>query len=297
MNTEDAACLLSDSPDYKVLKRIPPAASWGMRSTNNDLMRGVFVDVETTGLSESDEVIELALVPFEYERDAGIVARVLENEAYIAFREPSFPIPAASTLVHGITNEDVAGQSADAARVEAIIKSANIVIAHNAAFDRPMVEKHWPIFERSNWACSLVDVNWRAEGMGSGKLDYLLMNFGWFYDSHRALSDAIAGVFLLTQSLPKSGRPVLDTLLTCARRPLTAVRAEGAAFEAKEALKQRGYRWDPGDQERSKAWWILTEEPETEIAWLNAAIYTTPRDIRPIDIPPTRRFSSRIWGV
>lgn len=296
MNTEDAERLLSNSSDHKVLKRIPPATTWELRPTNSDLMRGVFLDVETTGLNETDEVIELALLPFEYERHSGIVARVLENDAYSAFREPSFQIPAASTLIHGITNEDVAGKSVDATRVEAIIKSANIVIAHNAAFDRPMVEKHWSIFERTNWACSLGDVDWRTEGMGSGKLDYLLMNLGWFYDSHRALSDSLAGVFLLTRSLPMSGRPVLDALLACARRPLKAVRAEGAAFEAKEALKQRGYRWDPGDQERSKAWWILTEDAGAEVEWLNTAIYATRRDIQPVDVPPTKRFTSRLWG-
>lgn len=295
MNTEDAERLLSVSPDYKVLKRVPPAAAWGLHASSNNLMRGVYVDVETTGLNESDEVIELALLPFEYDRSTGIVASVLEDEAYSALRQPLFPIPDASVLIHGITNEDVAGCVVDAAHVEAIIKSANIVLAHNAAFDRPMVEKHWPIFERSNWACSLADVDWRAEGMGSGKLDYLLMTLGWFYDNHRALTDALAGVFLLTRTLPKTGKPVLDALLACARKPLKAVRAEGAAFEAKEALKQRGYRWDPGDQERSKAWWILTEDADTEITWLNTAIYSTPRDIRPVDVPPTRRFTSRLW--
>lgn len=297
MNTDEAERLLSISPDHKVLKRIPRATAWGLRSTSDKVLRGVYVDVETTGLSESDEVIELALLPFEYERDTGVVARVLENEAYSALRQPSLPIPEASILIHGITNEDVTEQVVDAPRVETIVKSANIVLAHNAAFDRPMVEKHWPVFERSNWACSLVDVDWRAEGMGSGKLDYLLMNFGWFYDSHRALTDALAGVFLLSRTLPKSGSPALDALLTCARRPLKAVRAEGAAFEAKEALKQRGYRWDPGDQERSKAWWILTEDADSEIAWLNTAIYSTPRDIQPVDVPPTRRFTSRLWGA
>ena len=295
MNTEDAERLLSASPDYKVLKRVPPAAAWGLHASSNTLMRGVYVDVETTGLNEADEVIELALLPFEYDRATGSVARVLEDEAYGALRQPSFPIPDASVLIHGITNEDVAGCVVDAARVEAIVKSANIILAHNAAFDRPMVEKHWPTFERSNWACSLADVDWRAEGMGSGKLDYLLMNLGWFYDSHRALTDALAGVFLLTRTLPKTRRPVLDALLACARKPLKAVRAEGAAFEAKEALKQRGYRWDPGNQERSKAWWILTEDADAEIAWLNSAIYSTPRDILPVHVPPTRRFTSRLW--
>lgn len=44
------------------------------------------------------------------------------------------------------------------------------------------------------WACSFVDINWRAEGFGAGKLDYFLMQQGWFYEGHRALSDCLAGL-------------------------------------------------------------------------------------------------------
>jgi hypothetical protein len=48
------------------------------------------------------------------------------------------------------------------------------------------------------------------------------MRQGWFHDGHRALSDALASLFLLTLPLP-SGKPTLAALLECARRPLYAV--------------------------------------------------------------------------
>ena len=46
-----------------------------------ELRRGVFLDCETTGLShEQDQIIELALLPFNYTLD-GRIAEVLSGEA------------------------------------------------------------------------------------------------------------------------------------------------------------------------------------------------------------------------
>jgi DNA polymerase-3 subunit epsilon len=297
MTTDEAAKLLADDPNYRVLRRIPPPDSWPLEASPGAIRRALFLDVETTGLEERDEVIELALLPFDYDRDTGRILRLCLDDAYAGLREPTIPIPPESTRVHGLSDADVAGQRIDAERVRALVASAHLIIAHNAAFDRPMVEKHWPIFEGSNFACSFQDIPWAAEGLSNGKLDYLLMRQGWFYEAHRALEDALAGVFLLTLALPTSGIPTMQALLSSARRPLMAVRAEGAAFEAKAALRQRGYRWDPGEAVRAKAWWILTEDAQAEIAWLNQNIYQEPRDLRPIPVPATRRFSSRIWSA
>src|SRR5690606_31756979 len=111
----------------------------------------------------------------------------------------------------------------------------HLVIAHNAAFDRPMLEKHWPVFADKHWACSLADIDWKSEGLGSARLDYLLMRQGWFHDGHRALADAMAGLFLLTLPLPISKKGALLSLLECARRPLRAVRAENTAFQQRAA--------------------------------------------------------------
>ncbi len=106
---------------------------------------GVIVDVETTGLDHRrDEVIELGLVRFEYVE--GEVLRV--TGASSALREPGVPIGPEISRLTGITPEMVAGYAIDSHAVGDILMSADLVIVHNAAFDRPFCETLHPAFSR-----------------------------------------------------------------------------------------------------------------------------------------------------
>jgi DNA polymerase-3 subunit epsilon len=89
----------------------------------------------------------------------------------------------------------------------------------------------------------MTQVPWVEEGH-EGKLAYLASGAGFFYDKHRAIHDCLAGIELLSRPLPKSGVLALTRLLEQARRPSWRIWAEGAAFELKDALKARGYRWN-----------------------------------------------------
>lgn len=297
MDLPEATRLVEASPDFRLLRRVPSTRDWPLKSASGETRRGVFVDTETTGLDlDSDEVIELALLPFEYERDTGAIVGVDAQAALSAFRQPSFPIPPESAKIHGISDEMVEGQVIDPQRIKAIAEPAHLILAHNAAFDRLMVEKHWPIFEDKHWACSLAEIDWKSEGLGSAKLDYLLYRQGWFHDGHRALNDAEAALFLLTLPLPASGRLGLSALLDSARRQLWVVRAEDTAFEQRASLKARGYRWDDGEGKRVKAWWLMTNDPQAELDWLRADIYGDDRHVTVLKAPATRRYSSRLWA-
>src|SRR5262245_28827180 len=131
MDLEAAAGLIETSPDYRLLRRIPVPRAWSLKQAVGETRRGVFVDTEPTGLDpDSDEVIELALLPFEYERDTGAIVSVGEEAALSAFRQPSFPIPPESAKIHGINDEMVAGQVIDPERIKAIVEPAHIVLAH-----------------------------------------------------------------------------------------------------------------------------------------------------------------------
>lgn len=297
-NSEDiqnAIRILEKHDDYRVLSRISSSSTWNFPGPEGQTRRGLFVDVETTGLNtETDEIIEVALLPFDYDPSTGDIVAVHENEALNELRDPGIPIPSESSQIHGITEDQVRGKVVDEERINSIVDRADLIIAHNAAFDRPMLERVWPCFTVKPWACSLVDVDWRAEGFGAGKLDYLLMQQGWFYDGHRALSDCLAGVFLLSRSLPKSGALGMFALLQRARVQRFSIRAVGAPFESKDELRKRGYSWDPGSEAREKAWWTIVENTDVELEWLAQNIYHRETQLPAKPLTAIDRFSTRV---
>jgi DNA polymerase III subunit epsilon len=62
MDLTEAASLVEASPDFRLLRRVPPSRDWPIKAASGETRRGVFVDTETTRLDqETDEVIELAL--------------------------------------------------------------------------------------------------------------------------------------------------------------------------------------------------------------------------------------------
>lgn len=291
---QNAIRILKKHEDYRVLSRVSSSGTWDLPRPDGRSKRGLFVDVETTGLNtETDEIIEVALLPFDYDPKTGDIVAVHEDAALNELRDPGIPIPSESSQIHGITEDQVRGKVVDEARINSIVDQTDLIIAHNAAFDRPMLERVWPCFAVKPWACSLVDLDWRAEGFGAGKLDYLLMQQGWFYDGHRALSDCLAGVFLLSRSLPISKVLGMFALLQSARIQRFSIRAAGAPFEAKDDLRKRGYRWDPGNAGREKAWWTIVENTNAELEWLAQNIFHRETQLPVKVITAMDRFSIR----
>jgi DNA polymerase-3 subunit epsilon len=236
--------------------------------------RAIFLDVETTGLDPaSDEIIEMAMVPFDFSSDGRIFT---VHESFSRFRDPGRPIPAAVVAITGITDDMVAGKSIDAAEIEAFLGAAVIVIAHNAAFDRRFAERLCGAFAHLAWACSWSEVRWADEGFTEGaKLGHLAAAYGFFHDGHRAVHDCHAGLEILSRVLPRSRRRGLDVLLESARMPRWRIRAVGAPFELRESLKRRGYRWDPGEHGRARAWFVDVPDGalDAERSFLQHEIY------------------------
>ena len=109
-----------------------------------ELRRGLYVACETTGFSpEHDAVIELALLPFTYTL-AGTVVEVLHDEAQAHRNDPGRPLPAEITHLTGLMDDDVRGERIDAEAASALIKRSGLMVAHNARFDRPFVERMLP---------------------------------------------------------------------------------------------------------------------------------------------------------
>ena len=130
-----------------------------------ELRRGLYVDCETTGFSpEHDAVIELALLPFTYTL-AGTVVEVLHDEAQAHRNDPGRPLPAEITHLTGLTDDDVRGERIDVEAASALIEGSGLIVAHNARFDRPFVERVLPASRARPWACTA-----RGGSLGLGGL-------------------------------------------------------------------------------------------------------------------------------
>jgi DNA polymerase-3 subunit epsilon len=200
----------------------------------------------------------------------GTIHRVVE--VFDELEDPQRPIPPETIAVHHITDDMVRGKIIDDVKVNSILKSAAVVIAHNASFDRPFVEKRWPAFQDKQWACSIRDIDWKSEGVSSAKLEFLLQTQGIFYEAHRAETDCWALLELLSAVLPQSQQPALLTLLESLNQAQVRLYATGSPFDSKDALKARGYRWAP----EIKSWHrtLGTEKAlQEELDWLKRKVY------------------------
>lgn len=287
------ADLLDASGDYRVLRRLTPTSCY-TPDDGTALKKAIFLDVETTGLDPSrHEIIELAMVPFTYAQDGRLFS---VGVAFQSLREPSHPIPPEVTAITGIDDDMVAGQSINVADVSAFISDADLIIAHNAGFDRRFMEIFCTDFMHKPWACSMAQVDWQAEGFETLKLTWLAATAGFFYDKHRAVHDCHAAIELLARPLPKSGQPAMRQLLEQARAPSWRIWASHAPFEMKDALKARGYRWNGDGVGAMRAWTrdVPDAAKEDEIHFLQTEIYGREIAINCRKIDAYDRFSNRV---
>ena len=268
-SAEAMARTLEAHPDYRVLRRLVPRLVFP--AANGPVATLLVLDTETTGLNAArDKVVELALLRVTVDLATGQPVGAVE--IYDGLEDPGMPMPPEITVITGITDDMLRGQALDEAQVLAMLEGADLVVAHNAGFDRPFVEARLPQFVALNWACSFADIDWRQEGRGSAKLTALAGELGVFYEAHRAEMDCHALLAVLMAPLPSTGASGLLRLIQSARAPTFRLQATQAPFDAKDLLKARGYRWD-GAQ---KVWHTrLADEAALalEFEWLKASVY------------------------
>jgi DNA polymerase-3 subunit epsilon len=125
------------------------AVSWARWALASRSM--VILDTETTGLDDTSEVIELAVLSTRGEMLFDTLIR------------PTVPIPQAATAVHHLDDQTVAGAPTFRALHGQLtyLLRRRFVVVYNAAFDRRMLDQSCarsglPSFRPSGWHCAML---------------------------------------------------------------------------------------------------------------------------------------------
>lgn len=275
---------------FRLLEQIPFSAEdrfpIKLHDSAGDEVALALIDFETTGFTAgTDEVIEIGLVQVAYSPSLGKITEIIEITSQLEC--PKQAISELITGVTGITNEMVAGKRIDDTHVARIVNSSSVLIAHNAQFDRAFFDIRFPEMANKVWACSVKDFNWSAHGFESAKLEYLLLKNGYFYDGHRAATDCLAMVQLF-ESVPNA----LPELLANAQKSSFKIIAKGVAYDDREVVKKRGYRWDAAN----RYWWTIVSDDDyaEETAFLNELCGSASSKNIIEAISPTARYKTSI---
>lgn len=256
----------------------------------DDTRNGVLIDVETTGLDfDDDEIIEVCALPFRFDSDTLEIVDV--QPPFVQRQQPKKRISSLITRVTGLSNEGVRGENIDWDEFGRIYDESTVVLAHNARFDRKMVEKTRGASDKL-WACTVHDIDWDLVSQGaSRKLDYLCMLHGFTFDHHRAENDCRATLHLVAHPDKFTGRgsTYFESLIRIATSPRVRVKAFNSPIAKKDVLRERGYRFSWHE----KVWEIdvAPEDVDLEADWLSEHMYDGGRAHAAVKVDPMRRYS------
>src|SRR4051812_13964043 len=134
---------LENGGAYRVLRRveIEEGEVAGADETVSTSV-GAALDVETTGLElEADQIIELSIRRFRFD----CLGRITKlDRPYSWLEDPGRALEPEIKRLTGLTDDQLAGCAIDEPRALALLKSASLIVSHNAAFDRPFVDERLP---------------------------------------------------------------------------------------------------------------------------------------------------------
>jgi DNA polymerase-3 subunit epsilon len=170
---------------------------------------GLVVDCETTGFDPKQHaLVELGLIAFVFSRNGPGSPKILGVlDAYTGLQDPgTAAIHPMAMKVNKLQLKDLRRRRLDQQRIHGVISRAELVIAHNAGFDRPFVTRVVPSLAALPWLCSLRQIPWKELGHSSTSLGKLCAASGIEAPNHRALSDCRALLQLLSVEVRLSPR-------------------------------------------------------------------------------------------
>jgi exodeoxyribonuclease X len=214
-------------------------------------MKILICDVETTGLTSTDEIVEIAWVEVD-----DTLTVLSEFQSLV---KPTVPINAAASAASHITDAMVA----DAPSIEEVLAGfpedhfANVfAVCHNLQFDRRFLSKHWQV---NGGYCTLRAAKSIYREAPNHKLQTLRYFLGLDVEggAHRAMQDVVTTYELLARILEDSGMSLPD-LLETGDRP---VLVERIGFG-----KHRGMRLEELPVGYRK-WLLFEAEIDQDLRW------------------------------
>jgi DNA polymerase III subunit epsilon len=194
----------------------------------------LILDTETTGLDPSEHhCIEVGAVLFSVPHRA-VLSQI------------SFLLPCDSNAARSVNGIDPeASRQPQPWRLalgcfEAMVDAADVVLAHNAAFDRQWFGQGLLPAITKPWLCSMEDLRWPAErGLRAtpSVRDLALAHGVPVWAAHRALTDCI----YLAQVFERC--PDLEALLQAGLEPRRLYRAR-LSYEERHKAREAGFRWN-----------------------------------------------------
>ena len=196
--------------------------------------RLLILDTETTGLDpQRDRCIEVGAVLFDVPRRS-----VLAQVSFLLPCEQN-PAQAVNGIDSALTRQPQPWQQSLQC-FEALVEAADLLVAHNAAFDRQWFGIE-PLPElKRQWLCSMEDIRWPADRQlraNPSVRDLALAHSVPVWAAHRALTDCI----YLAQVFERC--PDLEQLLQQGLEPRRLYRAR-LSYEERHKAREAGFRWN-----------------------------------------------------
>jgi DNA polymerase-3 subunit epsilon len=200
--------------------------------------RLLIVDTETTGLTPAKaRCIEVGAVLFH------VPSRAVLSQLSFLLPCSSNPAERVNGIAAAVTRLDQPREQSLAC-LEAMAAAADVLVAHNAAFDRQWFgREELPPLHRP-WLCSMEDIRWPAERhlRATPSVRDLALAYGVpVWAAHRALTDCI----YIAQVFEREAQ--LETLLQQALLPRKLYRAR-LPYDQRHLAKEAGFRWNEGVQ-------------------------------------------------
>ena len=219
----------------RVQKRSAPAESPQQVASESAAVRTLLIiDTETTGLDpQLDHCLEVGVILFDVPSRQVLAQQsfLLPVEANAA--EAINRIPASSTNLPQPWRPALS-------YLQSLLDAADVLVAHNAAFDRQWFGRgHLPATDKP-WLCSMEEMRWPAERLLRSRPSVRDLALAYeipVWAAHRALTDCIylAEVFRRCDEL--------EQLVLRGLEPRQLMRAQ-VSYDDRHLARDAGFRWN-----------------------------------------------------